>query len=91
MDVPLVPIGNSRGIRLPKALIAQCGFGDMVSLTVTEAGLLLSPVIKARAAWEEALLAATPEQIDADAREFQEFDQLESGFDASEWTWPQKP
>ena len=42
MDVPLVPIGNSRGIRLPKALIAQCGFGDMVSLTVTDAGLLVT-------------------------------------------------
>ena len=91
MDVPLVPIGNSRGIRLPKALIAQCGFGDMVALTVTDAGLLLSPVKKGRAAWEDALLAAQPEQIAADTREFQDFDRLGSGFDASEWTWPQKP
>ncbi|MDE6734085.1 MAG: AbrB/MazE/SpoVT family DNA-binding domain-containing protein [Desulfovibrio sp.] len=91
MDIPLVPIGNSRGIRLPKALIAQCGFGDMVSLTVTDAGLLLSPVKQDRAAWEEALLAVPAAERAADAREFAEFGQLDSGFDAAEWTWPQKP
>ena len=91
MDVPLVAIGNSRGVRLPKALIAQCGFGDMVSLTVTEAGLLLSPVKRGRADWEAALIAAPQAQIAADAREFVEFDQLGSRFDASEWTWPQHP
>lgn len=90
MDIPLVPIGNSRGIRLPKALIAQCGFGDRVSLTVTEAGLLLSPVRNERSKWEDALIAS-PSQSDAEARELQEFNQLESGFDTSEWTWPQKP
>lgn len=91
MDVPLVSIGNSRGIRLPKALIAQCGFGDRVSLTVTDAGLLLSPVKQGRAAWEEALLAESPAERAAVVREFAEFDRLDSDFDAAEWTWPQKP
>ena len=91
MDIPLVPIGNSRGIRLPKALIAQCGFGDMVSLTVTEAGLLLSPRKQDRAGWEEALLAHPAAERAAEAREFAELDQLGSDFDAAEWTWPQKP
>ena len=91
MDVPLVSIGNSRGIRLPKALIAQCGFGDRVRLTVTDAGLLLSPVKQGRAAWEEALLAVPAAERAADAREFADFDRLEPDFDAAEWTWPQKP
>lgn len=90
MDVPLVPIGNSRGIRLPKALIVQCGFGDMVSLTVTDAGILLSPVKNERSKWEDALLASPPQAVD-DEREFQVFNQVESGFDTSEWTWPQRP
>ena len=90
MDVPLVPIGNSRGIRLPKALIAQCGFGDMVSLTVTDAGLLLSPIKNERSKWEDALIASSAQAVD-EGREFQEFNQVDSGFDASEWTWPQKP
>lgn len=90
MNIPLVPIGNSRGIRLPKALIAQCGFGDKVSLTVTEAGILLSPIKKDRSWWEEALIAS-PIREDVNAHEFQEFNQMESEFDTSEWTWPQKP
>ena len=89
MDIPLIPIGNSRGIRLPKALIAQCGFGDMVSLTVTDQGLLLSPVRQGRAAWEEALLSSPAGAIPA-APEFQEFDQLGTAFDATEWTWPKQ-
>lgn len=90
MDVPLVPIGNSRGIRLPKALIAQCGFGDMVSLSVTDAGLLLSPIKNERSKWEDALIASSAPAVD-EGQEFQEFSQVESVFDASEWTWPQKP
>lgn len=90
MDIPLVPIGNSRGVRLPKALIAQCGFGDRVNLTVTDEGILLSPVKNDRSGWEEALIAS-PIQVEAEAHEFQDFAQVESGFDSSEWTWPQKP
>jgi len=30
MKTQLVQIGNSRGIRIPKPLIEQCGFGDTV-------------------------------------------------------------
>ncbi|MDE5879199.1 MAG: AbrB/MazE/SpoVT family DNA-binding domain-containing protein [Desulfovibrio sp.] len=90
MDIPLIPIGNSRGIRLPKALIAQCGFGDMVSLTVTDEGLLLSPVRQGRATWEKALLSS-PAGTPPAAPEFQEFDQLGTSFDATEWTWPKQP
>lgn len=90
MDIPLVPIGNSRGIRLPKALIAQCGLGDTVRLTITDAGILLSPINNERARWEDALLASSS-HTDSDTREFREFNQVESAFDTSEWTWPQKP
>lgn len=90
MDIPLVPIGNSRGIRLPKALIAQCGFGDRVNLTVTDEGILLSPVKNGRSRWEEALIAS-PVQADVDAHEFQDFNEVSPDFDSSEWTWPQKP
>ena len=91
MDVPLVSIGNSRGIRLPKALIAQCGLGDRGCLTGTDAGLLRSPVKQGRAAWEEALLSVPAAERAEDVREFAEFDRLEPDFDAAEWTWPQKP
>ena len=34
MKVKIVPIGNSKGIRIPKALLKQCGFGKSVEITV---------------------------------------------------------
>lgn len=90
MDIPLVPIGNSRGIRLPKALIAQCGFGDRVNLTVTDEGILLSPIRNVRTAWEDALIASPPDTA-SEADEFRDFNEVGGDFDSSEWTWPQKP
>jgi hypothetical protein len=40
MRLELIRIGNSRGIRMPKPLIAQCGLGDIVEVRVTEEGLV---------------------------------------------------
>ncbi|MGA7931108.1 MAG: hypothetical protein WCA20_34580 [Candidatus Sulfotelmatobacter sp.] len=39
MRLELTRIGNSRGIRIPKPLIAQCGLGDVVDVRLTEEGL----------------------------------------------------
>jgi hypothetical protein len=40
MRLELIRIGNSRGIRMPKPLIAQFGLGDIVEVRVTEEGLV---------------------------------------------------
>ena len=40
-DIKLVPIGNSRGIRIPKALIQKYGFTQSVVLEETDRGILL--------------------------------------------------
>ncbi|WP_022656280.1 AbrB/MazE/SpoVT family DNA-binding domain-containing protein [uncultured Desulfovibrio sp.] len=88
METHITAVGNSKGLRIPKALLAQCGIHDRVRLTVTDAGLLVSPVNTPRHGWEEAL-QANPAQDDT--AEFAPFDAVESSFDASEWTWPQKP
>lgn len=32
MLTKIVPIGNSRGIRIPKAMLETCGFGEEVEL-----------------------------------------------------------
>lgn len=88
METHIIAVGNSKGLRIPKALLAQCGIHDRVKLTVTDAGLLVTPVNSPRHGWEEALQAAPAQD---DAAEFAAFDAVESSFDASEWTWPQKP
>jgi len=51
----LTKIGNSKGVRIPKAFIAQAHLDDaQIEFEVLENGLLLKPVKKsARVDWEE--------------------------------------
>ena len=79
MNVDLVRIGNSRGVRIPKPIIEQCGFGDRVSFEVEGDRLIIGPAETPRAGWDEAfaamavagddapLLADDPEPAAADA------------------------
>ena len=58
MKAELVRIGNSRGIRIPKPLIEQCGLGDEVVLRVENQSIIISSERSSRAAWEEQFRAA---------------------------------
>jgi antitoxin MazE len=83
MRVELVRIGNSRGIRIPRALIEQCGFGSAVELTVRENRLTIAPERSARQGWREAFLRGGPAGADDPA-----FEMLPSNeFDKAEWEW----
>ena len=53
MKVDIIPIGNSRGIRIPKALLEQCGFGKSVEIEVEDNHIILSPTHQPRKGWEE--------------------------------------
>ncbi len=59
MRTELARIGNSRGIRIPKPLIAQCGLGDVVELRVTAEGLVIAPHRSPRQGWHEAFAASS--------------------------------
>jgi antitoxin MazE len=52
-DVKLVPIGNSQGIRIPKALLQKYGFSDCLVLEETDRGLLLRKKQDNKLSWEE--------------------------------------
>lgn len=54
MLTKIVPIGNSRGIRIPKATLDHCGFGEEVELQAKNGTLILRPVNTPRAGWSEA-------------------------------------
>ncbi len=83
MKTDLIRIGNSRGIRIPKPLIEQCGFGEEVDLRVENECLIISPDRQPREGWEEKFRAAgsavEDEQLlaTADTNEF----------DRKEWRW----
>ncbi|MCA1754855.1 MAG: AbrB/MazE/SpoVT family DNA-binding domain-containing protein [Spirochaeta sp.] len=65
MKVSVVPIGNSKGIRLPKAILEQLNISDQVELEVENKQIILRPIIKApREGWEEALQKMNTNQED---------------------------
>lgn len=52
MLISVVPIGNSKGIRLPKAIIEQLNGSDKLDLEVENQHIILKPVqSKTREGW----------------------------------------
>jgi len=80
MKVRLTRIGNSRGIRIPKPLIKQCGLGDVAELRVSPEGLLITPHRSPRRGWREAF--AVTFQSERDPLSDQAF---ANPFDRKDW------
>lgn len=54
MKAALIRIGNSRGIRLPKPVIEQCGFEDEVEMQVQHHELVIRSSSRPREGWRSA-------------------------------------
>jgi antitoxin MazE len=52
MEIPIVPIGNSKGIRFSKTLIEKYDFKDAVELVLKDEYLIIKPVIHPRKNWD---------------------------------------
>ena len=88
MQINVVKIGNSRGIRIPKPLLEQAGIGNAVELTFEAGRLVISAVPSGpRAGWGQELDQAMAAQGN-DAAELDGFRAPANVFDAGEWTWP---
>ena len=78
----LVKIGNSQGIRIPKALIEQLGLEDQIELVVEEDHLEIHRGAKAREGWAEQFRkmaeAGDDKLIDTGAA---------TAWDEEEWEW----
>lgn len=62
LDAKLIPIGNSKGIRIPKALILKYGLKDSLLLEETDRGLLLRNREERKLSWEETYRAMADEK-----------------------------
>jgi antitoxin MazE len=82
MKTKLVKIGNSRGIRLPKAIIEQVGLTDSVELQVEGDRIVIRGAADPRAGWEEAAqrMHACGDDVLLD-------DWVPTKFDQEEWEW----
>lgn len=79
MKAHLVRIGNSRGIRLPKAVIEQVGLEDEVELRVEGQRVVITALTRPRAGWAEAVRElGADELLDPPAP---------TRFDEAEWQW----
>ncbi|NLK45094.1 MAG: AbrB/MazE/SpoVT family DNA-binding domain-containing protein [Treponema sp.] len=82
MLVPVVPIGNSKGIRLPKAIIEQLNISDELALEVKNQQIILKPVqSKTRKGWIQAF-----QQMSQDIHDELLMDDAVEN-EAFEWEW----
>jgi len=63
-DVKLVRIGNSQGVRIPKALLQKYDLSDLLVLEETEQGILLRKKQEDKLSWEETFKAMAREDED---------------------------
>lgn len=54
MEVSIVQIGNSKGIRFSKTIIEKYNLRDKVDLILEKGQIIIKPLHKPRKGWEEA-------------------------------------
>ena len=54
MDVSVIPIGNSKGIRLSKTLLEKYNITDTVELILEKSFIIIKPKTNPRAGWDKA-------------------------------------
>ena len=82
MKANLVQIGNSRGVRIPKAFLEQAGLRDEIEIEVRGSQVVIRPVSHPRAGWDESFATMTARGDD------ELLDPIEpSKWDESEWVW----
>jgi antitoxin MazE len=84
MKTQLIKIGNSRGVRLPKAVIDQVGLKDEIELHVQGDSIIIRQAKHPRAGWEEAcrLMAERGDDVLIDDGQWPL-----TRFDQEEWEW----
>ena len=53
MDVSVIPIGNSKGIRLSKTLLEKYNITDKIELILEKGYIILKPKSEPRIGWEK--------------------------------------
>jgi antitoxin MazE len=56
MEISVVKIGNSRGIRLSKTIIERYNIRDTVELIMEKGQLIIKPLSRPRKGWDKAFI-----------------------------------
>ncbi len=85
MTVKLIQIGNSKGFRLPKAMIDKYALSNELEIIETEEGLMIRPIATVRHGWEEQFASAN--RGDTPDDDFSDWQNVGTDFDDKEWEW----
>jgi len=83
MITKIIKIGNSRGIRIPKAILEQTGLGEQVQLEVENGQIILRPADPPRKGWKK-FFRQMHEKGDDDILNK---DHITTSWDEKEWEW----
>ena len=61
-DAKIVPIGNSKGVRIPKALLQKYGLKNSILIEETDNGLLLRNKEESKSSWDDTYKAMADEK-----------------------------
>ena len=86
ITVKLRNIGNSKGIIIPKELLALCNMDEEVSIEIKGQQLIVSKVSSKSIDWEKAFQDCNTENS-AERQIAQTFTDFPNTFDQEEWTW----
>ncbi|MCI0376639.1 MAG: AbrB/MazE/SpoVT family DNA-binding domain-containing protein [Gemmataceae bacterium] len=83
MKTRIIQIGNSKGIRLPKAVLEIVGFDKEIEVQVRKRSIVLKNPRHPRAGWAKALREMAERGDDA----LLDADASLSSWDEEEWEW----
>ncbi len=84
MRARIIKIGNSQGIRLPKPVIEQAGISNDVDIAVENEKIIIRPISKPRAGWDDAFqkMAENSDDLLIDIEQ-----PISNSWDKTEWHW----
>jgi len=84
MRTRIVRIGNSRGVRIPKALLEESGLSGEVDISVRDGTIVIAAANQPRRGWDEVFsqmtLRGDDELLDGDVV-------TSESFDEESWEW----
>ena len=81
MKAQIIQIGNSQGIRIPKAVLEETNISGEVELEITSDGILIKNIKKPRGDWDAIFKSLAEIDDDLSVRE------TSTDFAKKEWQW----